>query len=266
VNASRLRQLLHAVQQGGLSIDEALERLRRLPYEDLNFARIDHHRALRTGFPEIVYGRSKTPEQVAAIMQRLAAENDVVLCTHASRPTFEAVAESIPYARYHEPAEMIVIQPAADGAMELLSGIVVISAGTSDLPVMDEVAITAESMGHCIVRLQDCGVAGLHRLLDCLPALQQARVVVAVAGMDGALPGVVAGLVSCPVIAVPTSVGYGVGAGGIAPLLTMLNSCALGLAVVNIDNGVGAGVLAAMINRQSQRATVEPGPACRSTT
>jgi len=258
MNHRHLRQLLQALQSGHLTVDNAMERLRLLPYEDLDFARIDHHRALRTGLPEVVYGQAKTPEQVAEIMHRLAMVNDVVLCTRASRGMFETVLQVVPHARYHNLAQMIVVGSDEDQQAEPLPGIVIVSAGTSDLPVLEEAAVTVEALGHQVHRLQDCGVAGLHRVLDCLPVLQTAHAIIAVAGMDGALPGVVAGLVSCPVIAVPTIVEYGTSFEGITPLLTMLNSCALGLAVVNIDNGVGAGVLAAMINRQAHCATVEP--------
>jgi pyridinium-3,5-biscarboxylic acid mononucleotide synthase len=266
VNHRHIHQLLQSLQSGQLSVDDVIERLRLMPYEDIDFARIDHHRALRTGFPEVVYGRGKTPTQVAAIVQRLVAVNDVVLCTRASRHAFETVVQLVPHAWYHDGAEMIVVRSADHDMPEPLPGIVIVSAGTSDLRVMEEAAITAEAMGHQAHRLQDCGVAGLHRVLDCLPTLQKANAIIAIAGMDGALPGVVAGLVSCPVIAVPTSVGYGASFEGITPLLTMLNSCALGLAVVNIDNGVGAGVLAAMINRQSHHASDRPVSADRSVT
>src|SRR5579883_985763 len=242
-----LRALLEQVRGGDLSPDEALERLRLLPYEDLGFATLDHHRTLRRGFPEVVFSQGKTPAQVAAIMERLAARGDVVLATRATPEHFAAAQAVLPDARYHELARAITLERGAPRPR--LDGIAVVSAGTSDLPVAEEAVLTAELMGHAVDRIYDVGVAGLHRLLAQLERLRRARVVVVVAGMEGALPSVVAGLLDVPVIAVPTSVGYGAHFGGLAALLGMLNNCSGGVAVVNIDNGFGAGQLAAMINR-----------------
>ena len=218
-----------------------------LPYEDIGFAKIDHHRAVRRGFPEVVFGSGKTAEQVAAIVERLASGADRVLVTKVDEPCSDAVRRLVPDAEYHPIARAITINRSEEAPSH--PGIMVISGGTSDIPVAEEAAITAELMGNAVERAYDIGVAGVHRLLDNLPRLREARVVVVVAGMEGALPSVVGGLVAVPVIAVPTSVGYGASFGGLAALLTMLNSCAAGVSVVNIDNGFGAGYLAALINR-----------------
>ena len=242
-----LRALLESVRGGETSPDEALETLRLLPYEELGFATLDHHRALRRGFAEVVFCQGKTPAQVATIMQRLAAHADAVLGTRATPEDFAAVRDAVPGARYHELARAITVQ--RDAGRPLVAGVAVVSAGTSDLPVAEEAVVTAEVMGHAVDRIYDVGVAGLHRLLAQLERLRRARVVVVVAGMEGALPSVVAGLLDVPVIAVPTSVGYGAHFGGLAALLAMLNACSSGIAVVNIDNGFGAGLMAAMINR-----------------
>jgi pyridinium-3,5-biscarboxylic acid mononucleotide synthase len=234
-------------------VDEALERLRSLPYEDLGFASVDHHRALRKGFPEVVLGEGKTAEQVAAIAERLAANSDRLLVTRADIEMYQAVKERVPDAAYNAAARAVMLDRSAEPRRP---GIAVCCAGTSDVPVAEEAAVTAEIMGSVVDRMFDVGVAGLHRLLDKLERLRAAKALVVVAGMEGALPSVVAGLVLAPVIAVPTSVGYGASFRGLAPLLAMLNACAAGVAVVNIDNGFGAGYLAAVINRQS-RASVE---------
>lgn len=244
-----LRALLERVRGGETSPDEALEQLRLLPFEDLGFATLDHHRALRRGFPEVVFSQGKTPAQVAAIMQRLAAHNDVALATRATPEHFAAVQAVLPDARYHELPRAITVQRGAPRPR--VEGVTVVSAGTSDLPVAEEAALTAELMGHAVERVYDVGVAGLHRLLAQLERLRRARVVIVVAGMEGALASVVAGLLDVPVIAVPTSIGYGANLGGLAALLGMLNNCAGGVAVVNIDNGFGAGAYAAMINRRA---------------
>jgi len=238
--------MLAQVRAGALSEDEALARLQVLPYEDLGYARLDTHRALRTGMPETVYCPGKTPAQVAGIMAKLAERHDYVLATRATDEQAAATLAVLPTAHYHVLARAITLRPLGDEPKR--SGILVVTAGTSDLPVAEEAALTAEMMGHAVQRIADVGVAGLHRLLDTLPLLRAARVLVVVAGMEGALPSVVAGLVRAPVVAVPTSTGYGAGVGGFAALLSMLNSCAPGVAVVNIDNGFGAGRLAAMIN------------------
>lgn len=240
----RLRTLLEQVAQGGLSVEDALAALRDLPYQDLGFARVDHHRALRKGFPEVVFCAGKSPEQVAAIVASMATRGRV-LATRASEAHYDAVRAQVPDAVYHALARAITVgemPPTPDAPYG-----VVLAAGTADLPVAEEAVLTARMAGARVETHYDVGVAGIHRLLEHLPLLQSAGAVVVVAGMEGALPSVVGGLVSCPVIAVPTSVGYGAHFGGLAPLLTMLNACAPGVAVVNIDNGFGAGYLLARI-------------------
>lgn len=232
-----------------MSIDQALNHLGSLPYEDLGFAKPDHHRALRQGFPEVVLGEGKTPEQIRAIAQRLASQADRLLVTRASPECYQEVKAHLPEVEYYPVARAIVLNRLK--GQTLRPGVMVVCAGTADLPVAEEAAITAELMGNQIERAFDVGVAGLHRLLDQLPRLRRARVIVAVAGMEGALPSVISGLVAVPVIAVPTSVGYGASFSGLAPLLSMLNSCAAGVAVVNIDNGFGAGFVASLINRMA---------------
>ncbi len=252
IDKTRLKELLEAIRDGYLPVDDALERLRHLPYEDLGFASLDHHRALRKGFPEVVLGEGKTSEQVAAIAERLVANSDRLLITRAGIDMYRAVKERLPDAVYHVLARIVTLDRSNEPHRP---GVAVCCAGTSDVPVAEEAAVTAELMGSAVDRMFDVGVAGLHRLLDKLERLRAAKALVVVAGMEGALPSVVAGLVSAPVIAVPTSVGYGASFRGLAPLLAMLNACAAGVAVVNIDNGFGAGYLAAVINRQSWGAT-----------
>ena len=229
-----------------MSIETAVADLRLLPYEDIGFAKIDHHRALRDSLPEVVLGEGKTPAQTAEIATRLAARAGRLLITRADAACAEAVLKALPEATYHETARAITLER-APGRKD--PGVTVLCGGTADLPVAEEAAVTAELMGSKVERVHDVGVAGIHRLLDHVAALQEARALVVVAGMEGALPSVVAGLVAVPVIAVPTSVGYGASFGGIAPLLAMLNACAAGVSVVNIDNGFGAGYQAAVINR-----------------
>jgi len=246
LDEERLRRLLAGVREGAVGEEEALQQLRTLPYVELGYARLDTHRALRTGMPEAVYCPGKTPAQVAGIMARLAEHHSRVLATRASEEQAEAVLRLLPRAEFHPVARAITVRP--DEAVPGRPGITLVAAGTADLPVADEAALTAELMGHAVQRITDVGVAGLHRLLDVLPALHSARVLIVVAGMEGALPSVVAGLVRAPVVAVPTSTGYGASFGGLAALLAMLNSCAPGIGVVNIDNGFGAGRLAALIN------------------
>lgn len=246
IDDARLRELLIALQTGTLSIDETLERLRRFPYEDLGFAAVDHHRALRKGFPEVILGQGKTDEQIIAIAEGLLGQGDRMLVTRVDASTYAALKERIPDAVYHATARAISVNRHDEPP---LAGVAVVCAGTSDLAVAEEAAVTAELVGSQAERIYDVGVAGLHRLLDHLAVLQESKAVVAVAGMEGALPSVVGGLVAAPVIAVPTSMGYGASFQGVAPLLAMLNSCVPGVAVVNIDNGFGAGYLAAMINR-----------------
>jgi NCAIR mutase (PurE)-related protein len=240
-----IRRILDDVSAGRLDVDAAMTRLRGLPYEDLGFAKIDHHRALRGGAAEAVFCPGKTPEQVVAIVGRLAEHHPNVLATRADPAVATAAAAAgLPYT-YHPAARLLVVRP------ELVEGvglIVVASAGTADLPVAEEAALVAEALGNRVERLADCGVAGLHRLLTHYDLLVEANAIVVVAGMEGALPSVVAGLIDRPVIAVPTSIGYGVSLGGIAALLAMLNSCAPGVSVVNIDNGYGAAHQASQIN------------------
>ena len=235
-------------------MDEALGWLSRLPYEDLGFAELDHHRSLRQGFPEVVMAEGKTTEQVAEIAERLAAQQDRLLITRANADCYQAVRERLPAATYHTSARAVTLDRSGQ---RLRPGVAILCAGTSDLPVAEEAAVTAELMGSQTDRMYDVGVAGIHRLLDKMERIQTAKALVVVAGMEGALPSVVAGLVAAPIFAVPTSVGYGASFHGLAPLLTMLNSCAAGVAVVNIDNGFGAGYLAAVINRQFWEAPPE---------
>ncbi len=245
MNPKQLRALLAEVAAGSKSIDDAFESLRDLPYEDLGFARLDHHRTLRTGVPEVIFGQGKTPAQVAAIVERFVAHSGRAFATRISPEAVALVRQQFPEAKEHEDAHILTVGDfplPTDGPF-----IAIASAGTSDMPVAEEAAVTVEVLGTRAVRLYDVGVAGLHRVLDRLDILRQAEAIVAVAGMEGALPTVVGGLVACPVIAVPTSVGYGANFHGISALLTMLNSCVPGIAVVNIDNGFGAGVLAHMI-------------------
>lgn len=246
IYVSRLTELLEEVRAGVTGVDAALARLRILPYQDLGFAKVDQHRALRKGFPEVIYGYGKSPEQLVAIAQSLLAQEVPVLITRAEATAYTLVHQHIPDAVYHGVARAIVVD--RRGERRLRPGVLVVTAGTADLPVAEEAALTAELMGSQADRLYDVGVAGVHRLLDHGERLQRARVIVAVAGMEGALPSVLGGLVAVPVIGVPSSVGYGAHLGGFAPLLTMLNTCAPGVCVVNIDNGFGAGYLAALIN------------------
>jgi pyridinium-3,5-biscarboxylic acid mononucleotide synthase len=247
MDASSLRKLLQEIQDGRISPDEAMLRLRHMPFEDLGFAKIDHHRQIRAGMPEVIFSRGKTPSQVAQIFRRMAAHGGNVLATKADENHFRAVKKAVRKAEYHELAQAITLHK--NTSVYGRGTITVISAGTSDIPVAEEAVVTAEIMGNQVAHLYDVGVAGIHRLLSNRKALAEARVVIVCAGMEGALPSVVGGLVSVPVIAVPTSVGYGASFGGLAALLGMLNSCASNVSVVNIDNGFGAGYVAAMINR-----------------
>jgi NCAIR mutase (PurE)-related protein len=250
MNEQVIRDLLVKVQQSETGLDEAVDILRRLPFDDIEFAHLDTHRALRTGFPEVVFCQGKHPEHATAIIHRLAAGPGPVLGTRAQRTLYEAVKGVVPEVTYNELARTIVYEPAP--LPKRPGTIMVITAGTADIPVAEEAAVTAEVMGNTVQRLYDVGVAGLHRLLAHLPRIQQATVLIVVAGMEGALPSVVGGLVKQPVIAVPTSVGYGASFGGLSALLGMLNSCAAGVTVVNIDNGFGAGYAATLINRCTQ--------------
>ncbi|MGA8365843.1 MAG: nickel pincer cofactor biosynthesis protein LarB [Candidatus Acidiferrales bacterium] len=244
-----IRKLLEGVRRGELPVDRAIERLRQLPYEDLGFAKIDHHRALRQGYPEVVFARGKTREQVAGIVRGMlrASASDNILITRADRRIFAAVKKLARAAKFHELSGAISIERSRTIHGKGL--ILVVTAGTSDIPVAEEALVTARTMGNCAEAIYDVGVAGLHRLLEHRRKLAEARVIVCVAGMEGALPSVVAGMVAAPVIAVPTSTGYGASFGGVAALLGMLNSCASNVSVVNIDNGFGAGCVASVINR-----------------
>jgi NCAIR mutase (PurE)-related protein len=250
MNHDNLQRLLDDVKRGALDTrhasEQILQALRAAPFEDLGFARIDTHREVRQGFPEVVLGLGKTPAQIAAIAGRIVARGQTLLVTRASREAFDAVCQTAPAAEYHEEARVITLKLAT--APRGAGTVLIACAGTSDLPVAEEAAITAEVMGNAVDRLYDVGVAGIHRLLQERARLASARVVIVVAGMEGALPSVIAGLIHTPVIAVPTSVGYGASFGGIAALLGMLNSCANGVAVVNIDNGFGAACMASAIN------------------
>lgn len=241
--------LLRDLSKGRTTVESAaeqlLEALRQKPFEDLGFAKVDHHRSIRQGFPEVVLGLGKSPEQIASIAKEILGRRHPLLVTRADRSAWDAVTAIIPEAEYHDMARCITVKG------EIAKGkgtIALCSAGTSDIPVAEEAAVTAELLGNDVVRLYDVGVAGIHRVMAQRSHLESARVVIVVAGMEGALPSVVAGMVGVPVIGVPTSIGYGASFGGIAALLGMLNSCANGVSVVNIDNGYGAGCIASMIN------------------
>ena len=249
MDPKHLRQLLERVHAGNASVDDALRELADLPYKDLGFARVDHHRHLRTGFPEVVLGLGKSAEQIGHIMTELARTGANVLATRVADASVEAVLKMVPNARHEKVARAVVVeqQPIADTGRGTA---LVVSGGTSELPRAEEAAWGARPAGHPVERLVDVGVAGIHRLLGSRAALEAASVIVVVAGMEGALPSVVAGLTSRPVVAVPTSIGYGASFGGLAALLGMLNSCAAGVTVVNIDNGFGAGYAASLINRK----------------
>ena len=247
MNAASLKELLTAVQARKISPDEALTRLRHMPFEDLGFAKVDHHRAIRAGMPEVILASGKTPAQVAGIFKKLAAHGNNVLVTRATPQHFAAVKKVARKAEYHELGRCITLQQ--ESRKHGKGTIAVVSAGTSDIPVAEEAVVTAEVMGNKVEHFYDVGVAGIHRLLAHSEALMRARVVIVCAGMEGALPSVVGGLLRVPVIAVPTSVGYGASFDGLAALLGMLNSCASNVSVVNIDNGFGAAYVASMINR-----------------
>lgn len=242
-----LEKLLNDIKTGSVSVEEAADRLKNLPYEDLGFAKLDHHRHLRCGFSEVVYCPGKTSKQVTAIVERLLPSGLPVLLTKANTAAYNAAKKSAPLAIYHEIAKLIVIPGREPPERKGL--VVVVSAGTTDIPIAEEAAVTAETMGANVERVFDVGVAGAHRLFAHRDVFDTANAVVAVAGMEGALPSLVGGIVSCPVVAVPTSVGYGASFGGVTALLGMLNSCAPGVSVVNIDNGFGAGYIAATMNR-----------------
>ncbi len=248
-----LRGLLEKVRSGELDPDSAMVKLRKLPFENLGFARIDNHRCVRTGAAEVIFCQGKTIAQIQGIVERISEHHSNVLATRAGREVYEAICQRGVLCEYHEMAKIVVIRPEP---LEQAGNIAVVSAGTSDIPVAEEAAVTAEVLGNRVNRIFDVGVAGIHRLLDVCDDLFEANVAVVVAGMEGALASVVGGLVSCPVIGVPTSIGYGASFGGVAALLSMLNSCASGVSVVNIDNGFGAGYQAALINKAARERVV----------
>jgi len=247
MDAKSIKKLLESVSSGQVTVDRAIEQLKRLPFEDLSYACVDHHRSLRKGFPEVIFGEGKSIEQILGVIEAMIDQKDTVMITRISAEKAKAITTKYPEAVYHPDARMLVlaykpIEPAGKGL------IMVISAGTSDIPVAQEALITAKTMGHRVESLYDVGVSGIHRLMQHEKLWAEATVFIVVAGMEGALPSVVGGLVDKPVIAVPTSIGYGASFGGITALLGMLNSCASNVSVVNIDNGFGAGYVAAMIN------------------
>ena len=246
MDSQHLKHLLKQVQSGEVDLDKALQRLKKLPFEDLGYAKVDFHRHMRAGVPEVIYCEGKMPEHLRGISAKLAQHHCNILATRADRKVFECIQEAVADSEYHETARIVVIKPRP---VEQVGNIAMVCAGTSDVPVIEEAAITAEVLGNQVNRLYDCGVAGIHRLLDSCEDLFKANVAVVAAGMEGALASVVGGLVSCPVIALPTSIGYGASFGGVAALLSMLNSCASGVSVVNIDNGFGAGYQASLINK-----------------
>lgn len=247
MDQQNLENLLRRLQAGEVNVAETIEKLKHLPFENLGFAHIDHHRAIRNGFPEVIFGRGKTPEQIAGIAEKLLERAANVLVTRTERSAFELVQQIETTAKFHESCGAISV--IRDRTEHGKGTVAIVTAGTSDIPVAEEAAITVEAMGNQLLKLFDVGVAGIHRILSQREVLQAARVVICVAGMEGALPSVVGGLVSVPVIAVPTSIGYGASFGGVAALLGMLNSCASNVTVVNIDNGFGAGYVASLINR-----------------
>jgi NCAIR mutase (PurE)-related protein len=247
MNVKEIEKLLNDVKDGQTSIEDALSILKDFPYTDLGFARIDNHREMRTGYPEIIYCAGKSVDQVREIFMVMAGKENNVIGTRANLEMFEAVKSILPEAVFHPIARIISLQKKKPTSPE--SRIAVITAGTSDMPVAEEAAITAELLGNNVLRIYDAGVAGIHRLVDKLPEIRTCRVIIVIAGMEGALASVVGGLVDKPVIAVPTSVGYGANFGGISALLAMLTSCSTGVTVVNIDNGFGAGFSASMINK-----------------
>ena len=247
MDETRLKRLLEQVADGSVSIGDALERLKVFPFEDMEFARVDHHRTLRRGFPEVIFCEGKTPEQIERIARGIIAQGGNILATRCGDELFARIAPLLPEARYHEEGSLFVVE---QEDIERNGTVTVVSGGTSDRPVSEEAALTAHYLGCGVERLYDVGVAGIHRLLSNWEHIRRADVLIVVAGMEGALASVVAGIADAPVIAVPTSVGYGASFGGLAALLTMLNSCAGGVTVVNIDNGFGAGFAAAVICRK----------------
>ena len=247
MNQQELSKLLEQVKSGEVSIEDASEQIKRLPFDDLGYAKVDHHRALRVGYPEVIYCENKAPEHIRGIVQNMLDRGSNILATRASKDVYDIIKEVAPDAEYHELARIVTVK--RNEVPQVPGTILVATAGTADIPVAEEAAVTAEMLGNPVVRVFDVGVAGLHRLLARMDVIRSANVVICVAGMEGALASVVGGLIDKPLIAVPTSVGYGSSFHGLSALLTMLNSCASGIGVVNIDNGFGAAYLASNINR-----------------
>lgn len=248
MDKSKLENLLKQYKNSEIGLDEVIEIFRRMPVENLGFANVDHHRSIRNGFPEVIFGQGKTPEHIEKISTSILERSSKLLITRTNRDAFDRIIKIFPNAVYHDVCNAITVR--RDDNDSRIGKIAIVTAGTSDIPVAEEAAITADIMGSNVDRLYDVGVAGIHRVLNNIELLQQANVIVCVAGMEGALPSVVGGLVNAPVIAVPTSIGYGASFGGIAALLGMLNSCASNVTVVNIDNGFGAGYVASLINKK----------------
>lgn len=248
MDIKKLKKLLDSVSSGQISVDDAVDQLKDLPYQDLSYARVDHHRSLRNGFPEVIFGQRKSVEQIIGIMETMVSKNDTIMVTRLDREKADVITRRFSNSIYHSPAKILVnsskpVEKTGKGT------ILIISAGTSDIPVAEEAAITAQTMGNRVETLYDVGVAGIHRLIDYKDRLDNASVLIVVAGMEGALPSVVGGLIDKPIIAVPASTGYGTSFGGLTALFAMLNSCSSGIAVVNIDNGFGAGYMASLINK-----------------
>jgi len=254
MDRDKIKSILEEVREGHLSVDDALRALKSLPYEDLDFAKIDTHRHLRRGFPEVIFCREKTVEQVVSIVESFSKNNEFIMATKADKEMYQAIKKVRGDAIYHEAANIITAGKRKERAPDSSKRILVVCAGTSDIPYAEEAAVTAEAMGNAVDRIYDIGVAGIHRLFEYQDTLFCANVIIVVAGMEGALASVVAGLVDCPVIAVPTSVGYGANFEGLSALLAMLNCCAPGVTVVNIDNGFGAGYAAGLINQMGEEA------------
>ena len=260
MNEEYIRKLLEAVEKGQVTSSDAFDDLKHLPYSDLGYANIDHHRAIRTGFPEVIFSQGKTPEQIRDIFLELGGRGGTVMATRATMRDYEAVKARIDDAIYHETARIITVSSGegkTGDERESMGTVAVVTAGTADIPVAEEAAVTAKILGNDVDRIYDVGVAGIHRLFDRIEEIRSADVIIAVAGMEGALASVLGGLVDSPVIAVPTSVGYGANLGGLSALLSMLNSCANGVAVVNIDNGFGAAYMASVINRKVHMAGLQ---------
>lgn len=247
MDSEYLKKLLEKVKDGNITVNEALLELKKLPFEDLGFVKVDHHRNIRNGYPEVIYCEGKTAEQIKKIVEKLMESNNNIMATRVDAKVYEAIKEITSDVVYHEAARIVVVKKREIPVSDKI--VAVLTAGTSDIPVAEEAAVTCETMGNRVERVYDVGVAGIHRLFSKADIILKANVLVVVAGMEGALASVVSGLVDKPVIAVPTSVGYGANFGGLSALLSMLNSCAAGIGVVNIDNGFGAGFLAAMINK-----------------